>query len=124
VLTPALSQTTTGNAERMRILDIGVYGDSSVVGGNRAIQTEPDLLDLTTLNGPSGGYGGPRRTTRRRPVPGSEPVLQRLAPAGNLADLCAPPANGSKPVLAERILERLASRCLRRTAINRLRVSR
>jgi hypothetical protein len=72
VLTPALSQpaapavtngVVTGGTGACpagaQYWDIGVYGDTSVVGGNSGgFKLNPTNSLLTSLSGPSGGYGG------------------------------------------------------------------
>jgi hypothetical protein len=72
VLTPALSQSATpgtangvvtggtgGCASGAQYWDIGVYGDTSVTGGNPGgYKLHPTNSLLTSLSGPSGGYGG------------------------------------------------------------------
>src|SRR4029077_2934914 len=72
VLTPALSQpaapavtngVVTGGTGACptgaQYWDIGVYGDTSVMGGNSGgFKLKPTNSLLTSLTGPSGGYGG------------------------------------------------------------------
>jgi len=102
VLTPALSQTTTGQCPSgAQYWDIGVYGDSSVVGGNPGgYKLSPTYSILTTLNGPSGGYGG---AAAHNQAPASAGFVSQYCNGSRVPPeisptLCAPPANGSSPV--------------------------
>ena len=107
VLTPQLSQTVTGACPTTgataggpgpQYWDIGVYGDTSVVGGNSGgYALSPTNSMLTTLNGPGGGYSG-----NGNQAPASAGFVGQYCngsrvPPEIAPSLCAPPVNGSNP---------------------------
>jgi hypothetical protein len=109
VLAPSLSQTVTGACPTAGVnggsgpqyWDIGVYGDSSVVGGNPGgYKLNPTYSILTTLSGPSGGYGG---AAAHNQAPASAGFVSQYCNGSRVPPeisptLCAPPVNGSNPV--------------------------
>jgi len=109
VLAPSLSQTVTGACPTTGVnggsgpqyWDIGVYGDSSVVGGNPGgYKLNPTYTILTTLSGPLGGYGG---AAAHNQAPASAGFVSQYCNGSRVPPeisptLCAPPASGSSPV--------------------------
>jgi hypothetical protein len=113
VLTPNLSQTATGSCPTTgapgstgggpQYWDIGVYGDSSVLGGS-GYALSPTYSILTTLNGPGGGYGGAAAHNQAGPSTGTGNLVvsqycngSRVPPEISTT-LCASVINGSSPV--------------------------
>jgi hypothetical protein len=111
VLTPNLSQTVTGacpttganGSTGPQYWDIGVYGDSSVLGGS-GYAMSPTYSILTTLNGPGGGYGGAAAHNQAGPSTGTGNLVVSQycngsrVPPEIAPTLCAPVINGSSPV--------------------------
>jgi len=108
VLTPNLSQTTTGACPTIGVngsggplyWDIGIYGDSSVLGGNPGgYALSPTYSILTSLNGPGGGYGGAAAHNQAPVSAGfvSQYCNGSRVPPEIAPTLCAPPVNGSNP---------------------------
>jgi hypothetical protein len=113
VLAPSLSQTATGvcpstgfnGSSGPQYWDIGVYGDSSVMGGNPGgYAMSPTYSILTSLSGPGGGYGGATSHNIAGPATGTGSLVvsqycngSRVPPEISTT-LCAPPVSGSSPV--------------------------
>jgi hypothetical protein len=114
VLTPDLSQTVTGSCPTTGVngstgpqyWDIGVYGDSSVLGGNPGgYAMSPTYSILTTLNGPGAGYGGAAAHNQAGPSTGTGNLVVNQycngsrVPPEIAPTLCAPSngVNGNNP---------------------------
>jgi hypothetical protein len=114
VLSPNLSQTVTGacpvtganGSTGPQYWDIGVYGDTSAVGGNPGgYAMSPTYSILTTLNGPGGGYGGAAAHNQAGPSTGTGNLVVgqycngSRVPPEIAPTLCAPSngVNGNNP---------------------------
>ena len=98
VLTPNLSQTTTGSCPSgAQYWDIGVFGDTSVLGGNPGgYRLSPTYSMMTSLNG---GYGG---AAAHNQAPASAGFVSQYCNGSRVppeisTTLCVPPVNGSNP---------------------------